>query len=156
MYFAPALMRAVFCCWTNLPVPWTFAIMLLMPHVRDATHALALVTLVVLHDLTLAASFADRIIVKHAGRSADARAATLDLWRRGRCSPRRREQDLGCASAMCLNERKIMKEETMKAAPTTAKAMSDHWNGRGHRFNAAASHLRHRGDCDTGAGFRLA
>ena len=32
----------------------------------------------------------------------------------------------------------------MKAAPTTASAMAEHWNGRAHRFNPAASHLRHR------------
>ncbi len=31
----------------------------------------------------------------------------------------------------------------MKAAPNTARAMSDHWNGRAHRFNGAASHVRH-------------
>lgn len=30
----------------------------------------------------------------------------------------------------------------MKAAPNTAKAMSEHWNGRAHRFNGAASHKR--------------
>lgn len=34
----------------------------------------------------------------------------------------------------------------MLAAPDTAKAMSDHWNGRAHRFNAAASHKRHHDD----------
>jgi ubiquinone/menaquinone biosynthesis C-methylase UbiE len=32
----------------------------------------------------------------------------------------------------------------LKAAPTTASAMAEHWNGRAHRFNPAASHLRHR------------
>ena len=30
----------------------------------------------------------------------------------------------------------------MKAAPNTAKAMSEHWNVRAHRFNGAASHVR--------------
>lgn len=34
----------------------------------------------------------------------------------------------------------------MKAAPNTAKAMSEHWNGRAHRFNGAASHKRHHDD----------
>jgi ubiquinone/menaquinone biosynthesis C-methylase UbiE len=36
------------------------------------------------------------------------------------------------------------RRKTMKAAPTTANAMAEHWNGRAHRFNPAASHLRHR------------
>ncbi len=31
----------------------------------------------------------------------------------------------------------------MKAAAITAAAMAEHWNGRAHRFNSAASHLRH-------------
>lgn len=30
----------------------------------------------------------------------------------------------------------------MKAAPNTAQAISEHWNGRAHRFNDAASHVR--------------
>jgi len=30
----------------------------------------------------------------------------------------------------------------MKAAPNTANAMAEHWNGRAHRFNGAASHIR--------------
>jgi ubiquinone/menaquinone biosynthesis C-methylase UbiE len=36
------------------------------------------------------------------------------------------------------------RRKTMKAAPTTAGAMAEHWNGRAHRFNPAASHFRHR------------
>ncbi len=32
----------------------------------------------------------------------------------------------------------------MHAAPQTAKAMSDHWTARAHRFDGAASHVRHR------------
>lgn len=36
--------------------------------------------------------------------------------------------------------------ETLKAAPFTAKAMADHWTGRAHRFNPAASHVRHKRD----------
>ncbi len=32
----------------------------------------------------------------------------------------------------------------MRAAPHTAKAMSDHWTARANRFDGAASHVRHR------------
>jgi len=30
-----------------------------------------------------------------------------------------------------------------RVAPTTAQAMADHWSARAHRFDAAASHIRH-------------
>jgi ubiquinone/menaquinone biosynthesis C-methylase UbiE len=36
-----------------------------------------------------------------------------------------------------------MEKRMTKAAPTTAQAMSRHWNERADRFNGAASHVRH-------------
>ncbi len=43
----------------------------------------------------------------------------------------------------------------MKVAPKTARAMSEHWNGRAHRFNGAASHIRHHDEWDTVLGAAL-
>jgi iron complex transport system ATP-binding protein len=70
VYFAQALMREPEMLLLDEPASALDLRhqMLLMSHVRDATKANGLVTIVVLHDLSLAASFADRLVVLHEGR----------------------------------------------------------------------------------------
>lgn len=72
VYFAQALMREPGMLLLDEPASALDLRhqMLLMSHVREATRANALVTMIVLHDLTLAASFADRIVVLQNGRMA--------------------------------------------------------------------------------------
>lgn len=88
VYFAQALMREPEMLLLDEPVSALDLRhqMLLMSHVRNATRTNSLVTIVVLHDLSLAASFADRLVVLHEGRVAakgkPSDIITTDLLRR--------------------------------------------------------------------------
>jgi iron complex transport system ATP-binding protein len=87
VYFAQALMREPEMLLLDEPASALDLRhqMLLMSHVREATKANGLVTIVVLHDLSLAASFADQLVVLHEGslvaRGAPSDVITSDLLR---------------------------------------------------------------------------
>lgn len=88
VYFAQALMRRPKMLLLDEPASALDLRhqLLLMSHVREATRGDGLVTIVVLHDLMLAANFADRLVVLHDGRIAAAGSSpeviTTDLLRR--------------------------------------------------------------------------
>lgn len=87
VYFAQALMRDPEILLLDEPVSALDLRhqMLLMAHVREATKANGLVTIVVLHDLGLATRFADRLVVLHEGRvvaqGSPSSVITADLLR---------------------------------------------------------------------------
>jgi iron complex transport system ATP-binding protein len=71
VYFAQALMREPDVLLLDEPVSALDLRhqMLLMKHVRDVTRQRGVITIIVLHDLNLASSFADRLIMIHDGKA---------------------------------------------------------------------------------------
>jgi iron complex transport system ATP-binding protein len=88
VYFAQALMREPEILLLDEPASALDLRhqMLLMSHVKEATKSNGLVTIVVLHDLSLAASFADRLVVLHQGcvfaQGKPSDVITTDMLRR--------------------------------------------------------------------------